>query len=117
VSFTLHTVSTKGDLGLTSPRSSSFIQNPTITLGFPSTHLHDSDKAFNTTSSKSKRASGRENLKSESGRWDEVTVACVTWNLAECLPKMTDIRYAKKSEANSSTNYAHIVNLYVNGLL
>jgi hypothetical protein len=27
------------------------------------------------------------------GKWEELTVACVTWNLSESLPKMSDIRY------------------------
>ena len=85
-----------GDGGV-KPLSHSLIHSPTITLGFPATTNTSSHDTSGTGFSVAhgmmgRRTSGRDKLKSESGRWDEVSVACVTWNMAESLPKMADIR-------------------------
>jgi len=76
------------------PRNVSFIQKSTIALGFHAeSPAHDN--IIGHQNSITNRISGRQNLESENGKWDQLSVACVTWNLAESLPKMKDISFLR----------------------
>lgn len=81
-----------GDVGL-HPRNVSLIQKSTIALGFQAER--DADEELNRINGITRRISGR-NHSDTMGKWDELTVACVTWNLSESLPKMSDIRFLRR---------------------